>query len=201
MPHPGELRLAPCRVGWKSVTALLVAAAWVLPACVVAKDGEQRYDALIARVVRETGGPYEVPFALVKAVIRQESAFRSDAVSRAGARGLMQVMPSTAARLGVAPERLFDPEENIRAGVRLLASLLERYQGDVITTVAAYNAGPLPALAPLPRNAEAPAYVWRVLGFYEAYSGPTVVHGADESAPGREWPFLQSRSLGARALR
>ena len=113
----------------------------------------------------------------------------------------MQVMPSTAARLGVATERLLDPEENIRAGVLLLASLLDTYQGDVISTVVAYDAGPQPALAPLPRNAETPPYVWRVLGFYEAYSGLTAANGPGESAPGREWPFLRSRSASVRALR
>jgi soluble lytic murein transglycosylase-like protein len=76
---------------------------------------------------------------LVLAVIAVESAFHPSAVSPKGARGLMQLMPATAAELGVSDA--FDPEQNLDGGVRHLRELLRRYQGDLTRTLAAYNAG------------------------------------------------------------
>ena len=83
---------------------------------------------------------YSVDYNLVKAVIKAESNFNPKAVSRAGARGLMQLMPATAAQMGV--EDSFNPEENVHGGARYLRELLERYRGDAIRALAAYNAGP-----------------------------------------------------------
>jgi soluble lytic murein transglycosylase-like protein len=81
--------------------------------------------------------------ALVHAVIEAESNYRPAAKSRVGARGLMQVMPSTARELGVArASQLFDPQQNIEAGVKYLKELLVRFNGDLPTAIAAYNAGP-----------------------------------------------------------
>lgn len=137
----------------------------------MAARADDRYDPIIQKVIAETGGPYPVPLPLVKAIIRQESAFRARAVSRAGARGLMQVMPGTALRVGVRPGDLFDPLQNIRAGVRLLSVLLASYRGDVISTLVGYNARPRKLFAPIPRNGETPEYVWKVLAYYEWYSG------------------------------
>lgn len=77
--------------------------------------------------------------ALVRAVIHAESAFRSDAVSHAGAQGLMQLMPPTARRFGVTDS--FDPLQNILGGTQYLAWLLKRYDGDITKAAAAYNAG------------------------------------------------------------
>ena len=77
---------------------------------------------------------------LVRAVMKQESAFRPCALSPVGAVGLMQLMPGTAAELGVADAS--DPEENVFAGARLLRKLMDRYGGDLNRTLAAYNAGP-----------------------------------------------------------
>jgi soluble lytic murein transglycosylase-like protein len=82
---------------------------------------------------------YGVDAALVRAIIHAESAFDPGAVSRKGAQGLMQLMPSTAAEYGVA--NAFIADQNIRAGTRHLASLLKSYNGDVRMTAAAYNAG------------------------------------------------------------
>jgi hypothetical protein len=78
---------------------------------------------------------------LVAAVIRAESAFQARAVSVKGASGLMQLMPATARRFGVAPDRIFDPQANVDAGVRYLAWLLERFEDDLSLALAAYNAG------------------------------------------------------------
>ena len=134
-------------------------------------EGEARYDAVIRQEIAAAGGNHRPPLALVKAIIRQESAFRARAVSPAGALGLMQVMPKTAVLVGVQPRDLFDPVQNIRAGVRLLATLLDNYRGDVISTLVAYNARPRRLFAPIPRNGETPEYVWKVLTYYEWYSG------------------------------
>lgn len=78
---------------------------------------------------------------LVAAVVRAESAFDHRAVSVKGARGLMQLMPATARRFGLAEADLFDPERNLEAGVSYLAWLLARFGGDLTRALAAYNAG------------------------------------------------------------
>jgi soluble lytic murein transglycosylase-like protein len=131
--------------------------------------GSDAYDLEIQRAVRSVAGIWPVPTSFVKAVIHRESGFRPRAVSPAGAVGLMQVMPMNARRLGVTSAQLWTPATNILAGTRLLAVLLRHYQGDVISTLVAYNAGPRRPLAPVPENGETPEYVrgvlasWRVL--------------------------------------
>lgn len=132
---------------------------------------EARYDREITTAIEDVHDVHPVPAALVKAVITQESSWNPRAVSGAGALGLMQLLPATAAKVGVSREELFDPAKNILAGVRLLAVLLRHYRGDVISALTAYNARPREIFAPIPQNGETPRYVRAVLGYYARYAG------------------------------
>lgn len=93
-----------------------------------------------AGLIRRASARFGVDEALVKAVIRAESDFDATTVSTVGAAGLMQLMPETAADLGVRDR--FNPEENVMAGTRYLRGFLEKYQGDLDRVLAAYNWGP-----------------------------------------------------------
>lgn len=131
---------------------------------VTAKHISPEIEGIIAREAEKTG----LDPALIKAVIHAESAFHTQAVSRAGAKGLMQLMPGTAAALGVSDP--FDPEQNIAGGARYLSQQISRF-GDVQLALAAYNAGPGSVLryGGIPPYPETEAYVSRVLGYLEAY--------------------------------
>ncbi len=91
-------------------------------------------------LIQNAATRYEVDGDLITSVIAAESNFNPKAISRKNARGLMQLLPQTAARLGV--QDIFDPQENINAGTRYLRELLRRYHNDLVLTLAAYNAGP-----------------------------------------------------------
>jgi hypothetical protein len=97
--------------------------------------GDQRFDHLILRAARDTG----IDPALIKAVIMAESGFNPQAVSDAGAQGLMQLMPPTAHALAVA--NALDPQANIQGGTCYLKQLLQRFDGNLELALAAYNAG------------------------------------------------------------
>lgn len=114
----------------------------------------------------EAGRRHGLDPELVLAVVSVESAFRADAVSRKGAQGLMQLMPGTAANLGVADA--FDPAQNLDGGTRHLGSLLARYDGDLRKALAAYNAGAgaVARHGGIPPYRETRSYVERVLRRY-----------------------------------
>ncbi|MCT6700012.1 lytic transglycosylase domain-containing protein [Rheinheimera sp. 4Y26] len=107
--------------------------------------------------------------ALIRAVIHAESGFQPRAVSKQGARGLMQLMPATARELGV--KNSFDSHSNILAGSAYLAKLLQNFNGDIRLASAAYNAGPsaVAKYAGIPPYAETKAYVKRVEILFKRY--------------------------------
>jgi soluble lytic murein transglycosylase-like protein len=120
-------------------------------------------------IIRQCATDYGVDRSLVKAVIHAESSYNPQAVSRTGAKGLMQLMPGTAQDLKVVDS--FDPKDNIRGGVRYLRFLLDTFRGDVPLALAAYNAG-LSKVARyngIPPYEETRNYVSRVLTLQKNY--------------------------------
>ncbi len=120
---------------------------------------------IIEQNVQKAAAKYDLPPALIKAVIRAESNFQVDAVSSAGAQGLMQLMPATAEELGV--DNPFDIKQNIEGGTRYLRKMLDRFGGSLRKALAAYNAGPATVLkyngrVPYPETRQ---YIKRVLRF------------------------------------
>jgi soluble lytic murein transglycosylase-like protein len=123
------------------------------------------YDNLISECCTK----YGVDFAIIKAIVRAESGFNPNAVSRKGARGLMQLMPETAQRLNVSDS--FNPKENIDGGVRHFKYLLSLFNNDLRLSLAAYNAGEnlVYELRSIPPYRETVDYVRKVLGYYQSY--------------------------------
>lgn len=132
-------------------------------------------------ILREAAARYKIPVALARAVLAAESNFDPQAVSRAGAMGLMQLMPQTAAEMYVSD--VFDPRENIFGGVRYLRVLTNLFDGDLVKVIAAYNAGPeaVRRAGGIPNYAETQAYVVRVLKFYREYLEREAREGTNES--------------------
>ena len=130
-------------------------------------DRFYRYDAFI----QEAAALYQLPVPYIRAVIKVESNYMKDVVSRAGARGLMQMMPATAEGMGVS--NAFDARQNILGGSRFLRILANQFSGDLVLTTAAYNAGPgaVEKYDGIPPYDETQRYVRRVLSYYRHYLG------------------------------
>jgi len=126
-----------------------------------------KYDNFIVSMGRK----YRLDPPLIKAVIRAESAWNPRAISRAGAQGLMQLMPGTSKDMDV--DDPFDPAQNIEAGTRYLRSMLDKFNGDLVIALAAYNAGPraVEKYGGVPPYGETRRYIKRVLRYYRGYLG------------------------------
>ena len=125
----------------------------------------KKYDGIIQKAAKQFG----VEVTLIKAIIKAESSFDPNAVSKSGAQGLMQLMPDTADDMKVGDP--FDPEENILGGTRYLSLLLKRFNQDKRLAVAAYNVGPTTvenhdAVPPIPQTRQ---FVDRVMRFYREF--------------------------------
>lgn len=167
----------PCRSAIALVALTLVATA-TLPMTSTAHQVEQRSNAPVEacrsgryeRLIHAAANRHKVPAALVKAVIKVESDFDHLALSKAGARGLMQLMPGTAGELGVREPS--DPAQNIEGGTRYLRRQKDRF-GSWVLALAAYNAGGTrvakhKGVPPFPETIR---YVSRVTDFYAKYGG------------------------------
>jgi soluble lytic murein transglycosylase-like protein len=131
--------------------------------------GNPLIDSYIVKAARRNG----LDPLLVYSLMHQESAFKSGAISYKGARGLMQLMPGTAARFGV--RNIFDPEMNIEGGTRYLRFLLDMFNGDVALTLAGYNAGEGAVLKygrQVPPYSETQEYVRRITNRYALLRDP-----------------------------
>ena len=124
-----------------------------------------RFDGLI----RRAAGHYRLPFAFIKAVMKVESNFNPRARSKADAKGLMQIMDGTARMLNVKDP--YDPEQSVFGGARYLRMLANRFEGDLVLTAAAYNAGPrrVAKAGGIPAIRETRRYVARVQKMYRYY--------------------------------
>ena len=122
-----------------------------------------------ASYVADLADRYDLSPALIEALVWQESRWRADAVSPAGARGFAQLMPGTAQDLGVDPD---NPLANLEGGARYLREQLDRFDGDLELALAAYNAGPsrVARLGRVPRIRETQVYVAAIMGRLSDYS-------------------------------
>lgn len=130
-----------------------------------AGSSSNRYDHLIRQASQTSG----IPFYLLKAIIKAESDFNPRAVSRAGAMGLMQIMPANVEELQV--KNPFDPRENIMAGSFFFKTLFKRFNGQLPLALAAYNAGPgmVDRYQNIPPFRETEDYVKKVMEYYNAF--------------------------------
>src|SRR6266576_1713118 len=142
-------------------------------------------DREIEAAIDQAASRHNVDPSLVRAVIKVESNFNPNAVSRKGAMGLMQLMPQTARQLKVTNP--FDPQQNVDAGVRHLKMLMENYGGDVSLSLAAYNAGAgaVARSAGVPRFAETRNYVKRITQLYYGEARDDRILGSPVRTPVR----------------
>lgn len=162
------------------------------PASVISRQGfPARPLTDLGQVVNEASGRYRLDPDLVNSVIKAESGFNVRAVSRKGAQGLMQLMPGTASQLGVSDA--FDPQANVEGGTKYLRELMEKYNFDIVTALAAYNAGPqrVEQFGGVPPYSETRAYVARVV---KDFNKKKVAEG---NAPASKQPGKKARNASS----
>ena len=157
---------SPTTSRWWSITRHRLAGCAVLVLTVLSGyTASQRHEAQDEprAIIKEAADRYGVAEELIAAVIEAESQFNPRAVSRRGAQGLMQLMPATAASLGVTDP--FSPRENIHGGVRHLRSLMDRFDNNIPLALAAYNAGHVAVIhhGGIPPYPQTRAYVSKIL--------------------------------------
>ena len=153
----------------------------------------------VGELVEAAARRYGVDPELVTSVIAVESNFNARAVSRRNARGLMQLLPETASRLGVTDS--FDPVQNVDAGTRYLRTLLDSYRYDLVLTLTAYNAGPdrVEQYRGVPPFSETISYVRRVRREYQRRKSLATLRGAAShtSIPPRKSDNKSNREIGS----
>lgn len=155
-------------------------------------DQTQKYGDYLEQIFQKASNTYGVSKDLLKAMAKAESNFRADATSHCGAMGIMQLMPQTAASLGVTDA--YDPEQNIMGGAQYISRLLEKYNGNLSYAVAAYNAGSgnVDKYGGIPPFNETQNYVVKVLRYLE--EGVTIPDSSSTAGTGTStgWPSIQS---------
>jgi soluble lytic murein transglycosylase-like protein len=137
----------------------------------------------IDQIVQQTANRYQVDPELIHAMIQVESGYDTQAVSSKGAKGLMQLIPATAQRFGVANP--FDPKQNIEGGVNYLKYLLNLFGGDLSLSLAAYNAGEhsVQRSGGVPAIPETQNYVRKITSIYQPGDVPTAAKTATPEPP------------------
>ncbi len=156
--HQGYVKLVKTWKGWQEQKSLPRGFDW--------KQNQRKFDPTIRRVAQR----YQLPHTLLHAVITAESSYDPNAISRAGAVGLMQLMPETAKRYGVINRK--NPRQNIFGGSRYLRDLLKLFNNDMVLALAAYNAGEGAVKKygyKVPPYKETQNYVKKVIKYYRQY--------------------------------
>jgi len=157
----------------------------------------QKTQADLSSIISEASARSRIDSDFIASVIRAESGNNPRAMSRKGAQGLMQLMPQTAANLGVKDS--FDPAENVDGGVRYLQDLLIQYNGDAAKALAAYNAGPhrVHQYGGVPPYRETHAYVARVISDYNRKKVAETKHTAKQSSESSAQPKTEKSNNSA----
>jgi soluble lytic murein transglycosylase-like protein len=138
------------------------------------KNAQDEDKQKILASIEQAATQFELPSALIRAIVKAESNYQVRALSPAGAQGLMQLMPATARELGVTDP--FDIDQNIRGGAQYLRNMLDQFDGDLHLALSAYNAGPgtVARYAGKVPYAETRTYVQRVLRYAQRFTTPEV---------------------------